>query len=125
MLAAGHGAAWGADEYLGRLFHTPEQRRQLDQMRSLGTPRPGLEERPTLRLDGVVRHPDGHLTTWVNGEPSESGRSAPGQGPGQAQVVTEGGKSVALRVGDAIPADGTASQGLLGNGRAQQDAPRR
>jgi hypothetical protein len=125
LLAAGATAAGAADEHLGRLFHTPEQRRQLDQQRTLGASRPGLEERPTLRLDGVLRHPDGRLTTWINGRPAEAGRLAPGQGPEQAHIVTGAGKSVAIRVGEALPADGSATQGLLGDGHAQPDTPPR
>ena len=123
MLAAGLLGAGGAcaQESLGRLFHTPEQRRQLDQLRSLGAKRPGLEARPTVRLDGVVRHPDGRVTTWVNGQPAEGGRAAPGQAPDEARVVTETGKSVGLRVGEALPADGSAPQDLLGQGKASRD----
>jgi hypothetical protein len=118
-------AAEAAEEQLGRLFHTPEQRRQLDQLRSLGASRPGLEERPTLRLDGVLRHPDGRVTTWINGQPAAAGQAAPGRGPEQAEIVTGPGKSVPLRVGEALPADGSAPRDLLGDGKARQDPPHR
>ena len=123
--ATGHAAAGAGDEQLGRLFYTPEQRRQLDQMRSLGASHPGLEEKPAVRLDGVLRHPDGRVTTWINGQPVAAGRAAPGQAPAQARVMTGTGKSVVMRVGEAVPADGSAPQDLLGEGRARPDSPRR
>lgn len=114
-----------AQEGLGRLFHTPEQRRQLDELRRLGAPRPGLETSPALRLDGVVRHPDGRVTVWVNGRPAGAGRAIAGQAPDQARITTETGKSVPLRVGEALPADGSPTQGLLGGGVARPDATTR
>jgi hypothetical protein len=124
-LLPGAGSAQAAEERLGRLFHTPEQRRQLDHLRSLGAGRPGVEERPVLRLDGVLRHPDGRVSTWINGQPAQPGVVAPGPGPGQARIATEAGKTVDLRVGDSLPAGGDTPEGLLGEGRVRRDEPRR
>jgi hypothetical protein len=112
-------------EAIGRLFHTPEERRQLDQLRNLGAARPGIAaERPGLRLDGVVRHPDGRHTTWVNGQLAPPGRVAPGATPGEARVAVERGKSVSLRVGESLPAGASAPDSLLGAGRAGPDRGR-
>lgn len=124
LLAAGRASA--AEEPLGRLFYTPEQRRQLDRSRSLGSSRPGLEEAaPALRLDGVLRHPDGRLTTWLNGQPVEAGRGAAGRAPGEARVVTRSGKSVTLRVGEALPQEDAPPEDLLGDGHARRESSRR
>lgn len=122
--AAWGGAAQAAEERLGRLFYTPEQRRQLDHLRHLGAERPGVEAQPMLRLDGVLRHPDGRLSTWINGQPAQPGRVAPGAEPGQARIATETGKAVDLRVGDALPAGEASPRGLLGEGRVRRDGPR-
>jgi len=115
----------GAENSLGRLFYTPEQRRQLDHLRNLGASGLRVEERAVLRLDGVVRHPDGRITTWINGRPAQAGQVVPGSGPEQARVATEAGKSVPLRVGDALPAGAAAPEPLLGDGQARRDPPRR
>jgi hypothetical protein len=121
LLAIGASPAQAAEQALGRLFHTPEQRRQLDQMRHSGASRPEVGERPALRLDGVVRHPDGRVTTWINGRPAPAGRGAQGPGPARARVSTGTGQTVELRVGDALPAGDSAPQSLLGDGRVRRD----
>lgn len=118
--------AHGAEAPLGRLFYTPEQRRQLDHLRALGTTTGlGMDDtRPARRLDGLVRHPDGRVTTWINGAPTPGGRVAPTASPTQAQVTTENGQSIPLRVGDALPPGSDTPSPLLGSGRVQRDGHR-
>jgi hypothetical protein len=69
-----------ADEEIGRLFWSPEQRRTLDQQRDSGTrgvtpvgdPGPGLQPSdPSVLLSGVVRRSDGHDVVWINGKRAE------------------------------------------------------
>lgn len=127
LLVLAQGAAspaWGAEADLGRLFYTPEERRKLDHLRSLGGPEVSLEARPGLRLDGVVRHPDGRITTWINGQQAAPGRVQPGTSPGRARLITESGRSVPLQVGDSLPAGSPTPDPLLGDGQARRD-PRR
>lgn len=115
------GMARGAEADLGRLFHTPEERRKLDHLRSLDGPEVSLEARPGLRLDGVLRHPDGRITTWINGQRAAPGQVQPGTGPGAARLVTEGGAAVNLQVGDSLPAGSPTPDPLLGAGQARRD----
>lgn len=117
--------ARAAGEDLGRLFYTPEQRRQLDHLRRLGAaPGQPLEARPVLRLDGVVRHPDGRVTTWINGQPTQGGPARAGEPVGQARVPADSGRSVPLGVGDRLPAGGSAPETLLGDGHIRRNPAR-
>ncbi|OIR01691.1 hypothetical protein GALL_161930 [mine drainage metagenome] len=90
---------------LGRLFFTPEQRRQLDRQRN-GEQRPRADSE-TLFIDGVVRRSDGATTVWVNGVAQHEGlpgiRIFPSaQDPSRVTLRIEGGAPVRLRVGEAI-----------------------
>ncbi|HYC34874.1 MAG TPA: hypothetical protein VEC19_00500 [Usitatibacter sp.] len=57
----------GAD--LGKLFHTPQERAQLDKLRR-GEPveAPAVAARKA-RITGFVRRSDGRNTVWINGSP--------------------------------------------------------
>ncbi|MCA1926401.1 MAG: hypothetical protein LDL16_09015 [Thiobacillus sp.] len=72
-----------------RLFYTPAQRAQLEQMRSrpaarAAPARPAVL--PPLRFDGVVVRSDGNSTRWVNGR-AQVGASGPaGLKPGQIRA---------------------------------------
>lgn len=66
-----------AAEPLGRLFYTPEQRAQLDALRTQRVVASQVRDEPipeTVNYYGIVRRSDGKTTVWVNGEAlSESG----------------------------------------------------
>lgn len=51
---------------LGRLFLTPEQRRQID---SPGSGRGQAGSSGASKLDGVMRRSDGRTVIWVDGVP--------------------------------------------------------
>jgi hypothetical protein len=51
---------------LGRLFLTPEQRREID---SAGGGRSVAGSSGTSKLDGVMRRSDGRTVIWVDGVP--------------------------------------------------------
>jgi hypothetical protein len=51
---------------LGRLFLTPEQRRQID---STGSGRAVAGGSGASKLDGVMRRSDGRTVIWVDGVP--------------------------------------------------------
>lgn len=58
-----------AAEPLGRLFFTPEQRAQLDQLRIRKVVSVQTKEEPppeVISYDGIVRRSDGKATVWVN-----------------------------------------------------------
>jgi len=109
-----------AELFLGRLFFTPQQRAELDRRRLTNS---GLDDRTnensgSVSLNGVVRHSNSRITTWVNGNPR------PGQGAvtsydGGADAVTiyqsEREGEVRLRVGQTVNlSTGERSDGLQG-----------
>ena len=67
LLAASAGAFAASD--LGVLFHTPEERARLDQLRR-GDP---VEAAPSVarkaEVTGYVRRSDGRNTVWIDGHP--------------------------------------------------------
>lgn len=73
----------------GRLFYTPMQRAQLEQMRA----RPAARDpsapptaAPPLRFDGVVVRSDGQSTRWVNGRAQVGATGPAGLKPGQIRA---------------------------------------
>ncbi|MFZ5557921.1 MAG: hypothetical protein ACOZDY_14595 [Pseudomonadota bacterium] len=96
--------AVAADD-LGRLFFSPAERRQLDQMRS--SP---VTDRQAARVtvNGVVKSSSGRSVVWVNGVPyAPASQGGPGivhsAGNGSAAVVTEPGKApVRIKVGESV-----------------------
>jgi hypothetical protein len=69
-LLCGAPAASAAAE-IGTLFHTPEERARLDQLRRGETPEaaPAPGEARTPAVTGYVRRSDGRNTVWVDGAP--------------------------------------------------------
>lgn len=69
-MLSGAPAALAAAE-IGTLFHTPEERARLDQLRRgdapEAAPAPGETRTPTVT--GYVRRSDGRNTVWVDGSP--------------------------------------------------------
>lgn len=60
-----------AAEPLGRLFYTPEQRTQLDALRTQRVVATQVRDEPVpenVTYNGIVRRSDGKTTVWVNNE---------------------------------------------------------
>jgi hypothetical protein len=101
----------GAQQSLGRLFFTPEQREVLDARRKAG-----IQERsapltisPTTRLDGVVVRSHGKSTIWLDGNPIPDGASTEGlrvrrgSDPTRVRIgVGEQGRYATVRVGEQV-----------------------
>lgn len=106
--------ALAAPDNLGRLFHTPAQRAQLEHARAHNITQPGTKRQGStpavapaprpLRFDGVVIRSDGTSTRWVNGKAEVGISSVPGLKPGQ---IRAGGKVYepyqVLRPAPALP----------------------
>ena len=63
--------ASGADAPLGRLFFTPDQRAQLDMLRTKRVVASQTKEEPApevVTYNGIVRRSDGKTTVWVNNQ---------------------------------------------------------
>ena len=113
-----------AQEPLGRLFYTPEQRQALDARRRARLPdRPSapMVASPTTRLDGYVRRENGKSTVFVNGEPlPETAPEAPRIGTGRVTVnVGESGARAGLRPGESLDRSTGEVKDVLGNGEIQ------
>lgn len=106
----------GAADDLGRLFFTPEERRQLDQLKRA----PAAEQTASrVTVNGVVQSSTGRSVVWVNGVPhvpASQGGSAVvlSAGNGTATVATEPGKPpLKIKVGETatfLPGPGPGPQ---------------
>lgn len=125
--ALGALAAPAGSQELGRLFHTPEQRRALDARRvtrpSRVTPAAPAPSQPA-RIDGYVLRSDGRSTVWVNS--GAMGSASPPEGmradvrrdaPGRVSVIVGGGaKRHEVKVGETLDAGSGSSSDLIGEG---------
>jgi hypothetical protein len=112
--------AWAQDS-LGRLFFTPEQRAMLDLARrtqQASGAETGGDEYQGVTLNGLVVRSDGKSTVWINGRPQQSGQPAgygiaKGRAPASANIQLPGGhESVRLKVGQTLdPASGRIEEG--------------
>lgn len=87
-----------AEDLLGRLFYSPEERAALDANRGTSLTTPAALGQ-ALRLDGVVHGRSHTRWIWVNGRMQEVSRTPSGDSPPSAKVATQTGP-VALRVGE-------------------------
>lgn len=113
-------AAWGAAAYLallsgavsaeqplGRLFFTPEQRATLESLRL--APATATQATPTDRVsvDGIVQRSGGPATVWINGVPQTMPQRAlvpsrKGGAPAVDVAVPARDERVRLRVGESV-----------------------
>jgi len=109
--------AMAAEQTMGRLFFTPEQRARMDlarqQERSIKIETDQQENEPpaaSITLNGVITRSDGKSTVWINnkeqiGDKTGSGVAVPGRGKpaGQVSVITSDAKrAIPLKVGQSI-----------------------
>ncbi len=94
-----------AADGLGRLFFSPAERKQLDQLKAS----PATERQAArVTVNGIVRSSSGRSVVWVNGvpyEPSPKGGAdiVRSSGSTAATVVAEPGKApVKVRVGETV-----------------------
>ena len=97
-VATGHVAA---QENLGRLFFTEQQRLDLDRRRQANIQETAVVVESTVTVNGQVSRSSGRSTTWINGVPQESARK-----PLDPARVTlpggEGAPSVSLKIGQTL-----------------------
>jgi hypothetical protein len=78
VLPAAHAA-----ELPGRLFFTPDQRAQLDQLRKQKALASQARDEPvpeTVTYNGIIRRSDGRTTIWMNNQPMSAADLRGGQG---------------------------------------------
>jgi hypothetical protein len=107
------GAAASAQAQIGRLFTTPDERRQLDISRGLVAPPPPppVAEAPPapqpLTVNGFVRRSSGKSTVWVNNEAQDGTRqrfSGPAQAP-RVSLTLPSGRTVIVKPGQSVDAN--------------------
>lgn len=98
-----------ADETLGRLFYTPEQRARMDVARQHERnvridEEESAPQSANILLNGVITRSDGKSTLWINNRiQNEASQPATVGKGGEVRVVTPGAKqSVPLKVGQSI-----------------------
>ncbi|GAB2888795.1 hypothetical protein GCM10027046_16580 [Uliginosibacterium flavum] len=106
------GYAWGqaaeaqpervSEQSLGRLFHTPQQRAVLDELRRRNARISHEQESDTIALQGIVRRSSGRSTVWINGQAHSSHAPVASYGERSARVFVGEGKTVELKVGEQI-----------------------
>src|SRR5882762_3600487 len=90
-----------AQEILGRLFFTEQQRQELDRRRQANIREAAVIVESTVTVNGQVSRSSGRSTTWINGVPQESARRP----PDPARVTLPGGEgapSVSLKIGQTL-----------------------
>lgn len=102
-LLASTGVASAQTSDYGRLFHTPEQRRQLDQPSAPAPVAPGpAADTDPVRLDGIVRRNDGKTVIWVDGRTIDR-PEAVGSVDGRSALVTlPDGRRKRVLVGESV-----------------------
>jgi hypothetical protein len=116
-----------AQDALGRLFFTAEQREALDARRRARVPdKPAAPTvaSPTTRLDGYVQRSGGRSTVFVNGEAvpegsAEAPRLEPGRRDGRVPVTIGEGARVPLKPGEIVDRSSGEVRDVLGDGRVE------
>jgi hypothetical protein len=90
-----------AQENLGRLFFTEQQRQDLDRRRQANIQETAVVVESSVTVNGQVSRSSGRSTTWINGVPQENART-----PRDPARVTlpggEGAPSVSLKIGQTL-----------------------
>ena len=90
-----------AQQNLGRLFFTEQQRQDLDRRRQANIQEAAVVVESTVTVNGQVSRSSGRSTTWINGVPQESARKP----TDPARVTLPGGEgtpSVNLKIGQTL-----------------------
>lgn len=90
---------------LGRLFNSPQQRKQLEFQENSSnnsSSEEGSVRRNSITVNGIVQKKGGNRTIWVNGVEQEAG-PADGKNPSAASVNVPGkDRPVQMKVGERL-----------------------
>jgi hypothetical protein len=100
LLAVATGPA-AAQETLGRLFFTEQQRQDLDRRRQANIQETAVVVESLVTVNGQVSRSSGKTTTWVNGIPQANARRP--NDPARATLPgAEGEPSVTVKIGQTL-----------------------
>jgi hypothetical protein len=87
-----------AQETLGRLFFSPQQRQDLDRRRQANIQESAVTANSFVTVNGQVSRSSGKTTVWINGVPQESTKRPPD--PARVHLPgAEGEPSINLKIG--------------------------
>ena len=90
-----------AQENLGRLFFSEQQRQDLDRRRQANIQETAVVVESTVTVNGQVSRSSGRSTTWINGVPQANTRRP--QDPARVTLPAgEGAPSVTLKIGQTL-----------------------
>ena len=90
-----------AQETLGRLFFSEQQRQDLDRRRQANIQETAVVVESLVTVNGQVSRSSGKSTTWINGVPQTSARRP--RDPARATVPgAEGEPSVTVKIGQTL-----------------------
>ncbi len=89
-----------AQEKLGRLFFTEQQRQDLDRRRQANIQETAAAVESTVTVNGQVSRSSGRSTTWLNGVPQENSRRP--LDPARVTLPGGEGASVNLKIGQTL-----------------------
>jgi len=116
MAAIGAPVPAAADENLGRLFFTPQQRQDLDRRRQANAQETATSAGSLVTVNGQVSRSLGKTTVWINGVPQENTRKP--RDPAQVTLPAgEGGAPVNLKIGQTLDKVRGEIRDELGEGR--------
>src|SRR5687768_2662375 len=132
LLLAAHAAPSAAQEQLGRLVFSAEQRAALDARRRARLPDPpsATVASPTTRLDGYVKRSGGKSTVWVSGQAiPEAAVHAPRIGQSTAAPVSvpvgDSRARVGLKPGETLDRGSGAVRDVIGDGKIRIEHDRK
>ena len=90
-----------AQENLGRLFFTEQQRQDLDRRRQANIREAAVVVESSVTVNGQVSRSSGRSTTWLHGVPQDNARKP--LDPARATLPGgEGAPSVSLKIGQTL-----------------------
>ena len=90
-----------AQEALGRLFYTEQQRQDLDRRRQANIQESAVVIDNSVTVNGQVSRSSGKTTTWINGVPQANARRP--SDPARATLPgAEGEPSVTVKIGQTL-----------------------
>ena len=102
-----------ADDALGRLFHSPQKRAVLDELRILNISTAGEASSEYLRVDGIVRRTNGPNTLWINGQVQNDKAPVARTRRDSVEVVVGDGRRIEIKVGETLQLAPDANTGVL------------
>lgn len=98
LALAGVAGPASAQEALGRLFFSPQQRQDLDRRRQANIQESAVTANSFVTVNGQVSRSSGKTTVWINGVPQESTKRPPD--PAKVNLPgAEGEPSIHLKIG--------------------------